>query len=329
VNQAVDEQLAGEEPLYNIGVVSRMTGIPVATLRVWERRYDFPDSARTAGGHRLYSERQVMALRWVKAQVDRGMQARQAVRALRALERQGRFPEPLPGAAAATPPSTNHVALNALREGFAHALRAHDAPQAEDLLAQALALYPPEALILDVVIPILDEVGQAYAVGQIHVATEHFISQFWRNHLVTWMLSGPPSLAVRPTVLACAPDEWHELSLMMLGVLLRRRRWPVAYLGQALPLPDLAAFVRDLQPPAVVLVAMREETAQALIDWPRWLPEAARTGRPLVVYGGRIFTHQPEWRARVPGVFLGATLGEGVETLERLLQETTRALAVS
>ena len=39
-----------EEPIYNIGVVARMTGIPVATLRVWERRYQFPTAERTEGG---------------------------------------------------------------------------------------------------------------------------------------------------------------------------------------------------------------------------------------------------------------------------------------
>ncbi len=42
-----------EEPVYNIGIVARMTGVPENTLRVWERRYDFPQSARTEGGHRL------------------------------------------------------------------------------------------------------------------------------------------------------------------------------------------------------------------------------------------------------------------------------------
>jgi DNA-binding transcriptional MerR regulator len=48
-----DVQTGNEEPLYNIGVVARMTGISMPTLRAWERRYDFPDSERTAGGHRL------------------------------------------------------------------------------------------------------------------------------------------------------------------------------------------------------------------------------------------------------------------------------------
>ncbi|MCU0522262.1 MAG: MerR family transcriptional regulator, partial [Anaerolineae bacterium] len=48
--------------IYNIGVVARMTDIPAATLRVWERRYGFPDTARTEGGHRLYSDSDIQQL---------------------------------------------------------------------------------------------------------------------------------------------------------------------------------------------------------------------------------------------------------------------------
>ena len=74
---------SSEEHLYNIGVVTRMTGISMATLRAWERRYDFPESGRTAGGHRLYSERDIMRLRWVKGRIGEGMQTAQAIQALR------------------------------------------------------------------------------------------------------------------------------------------------------------------------------------------------------------------------------------------------------
>src|SRR5579871_5474194 len=71
-----------EEPLFNIGVVSRMTDIAEDTLRMWERRYQFPQSARTAGGHRLYSQRDIARLKWVKLRVDQGMQVSKAIRAL-------------------------------------------------------------------------------------------------------------------------------------------------------------------------------------------------------------------------------------------------------
>jgi DNA-binding transcriptional MerR regulator len=71
------------EPLYNIGVVTRMTGISMATLRAWERRYNFPEASRTLGGHRLYSERDILRLRWVKSRIEEGMQTAQAIQALR------------------------------------------------------------------------------------------------------------------------------------------------------------------------------------------------------------------------------------------------------
>ena len=64
-----DVHLGSDEPLYNIGVVSRMTGVSMATLRAWERRYNFPNSERTSGGHRLYSENDVLQLRWVKDRI--------------------------------------------------------------------------------------------------------------------------------------------------------------------------------------------------------------------------------------------------------------------
>ena len=78
-------------PLYNIGVVTRVTGVPIATLHAWERRYGFPDAARTAGGHRLYSEKDIARLRWVKSQVESGLTVSRAVIAVRALEAEGRL----------------------------------------------------------------------------------------------------------------------------------------------------------------------------------------------------------------------------------------------
>ena len=44
-----------KEPAFNLKVIIHETGIKADTLRAWERRYDLPQPARTAGGHRLYS----------------------------------------------------------------------------------------------------------------------------------------------------------------------------------------------------------------------------------------------------------------------------------
>ncbi len=310
-----------ETPLYNIGAVERMTGIPPATLRVWERRYGFPNPERTSGGHRIYTEREVERLKWVKERIDAGMQTSQAIEALHTLEKEGNLPTRRTLLTPGLPTTEReNPTLHTIHTDLTAALLGQNLEEADQLLGQVLALYSIEDLILKIIRPALRDIGDAWLEGKIGVAEEHLASHYLRHRLIMWLETGPPPHTVPPTVLACAPGEWHEGSLLMLGVLLRRRRWPVVYLGQSLPLKDMTDFVKETDVPAVVWVAMREETARALAEWPRWLPEATETGKPIVTYGGRIFTNEPEWRTRVPGVFLGETLTDGVETLGRILR---------
>jgi MerR family transcriptional regulator, light-induced transcriptional regulator len=317
-----DVSLGSNEPLYNIGVVARMTGVSMATLRAWERRYNFPESERTAGGHRLYSERDVMRLRWVKDRIDEGMQTAQAVNALHHQEQTGKLAMAEPMQPPADEKSTRvspHLPMQ--RQELVRALISRDLSRADTILGEALALSSPEDLILDVIGPGLAQVGEAWEEGKISVATEHLATNYLRQRLLMWMVSGPPARSISPIILACAPNEWHEGSLLILGALLRRRRWPVAYLGQAVPLPDLASFARDLHPSMILLIAMTENAAAEMADWPHWLPEIAQSGRPPIGFGGRVFRQQPEWRLRVAGTYLGDDFREGIINIERLLSQ--------
>lgn len=326
-----------EEPLYNIGVVSRVTEIPVATLRVWERRYDFPESARTPGGHRLYSEKEIMRLQWVKARIDEGMQTGRAIRALQHLEDEDEqhFPPEPPltaatrdthQAASATPPPIpaplpDDGSLGAFQQRLTQAFLNHDLETANQIFGEALALYPLENLLLDMIRPTLVEIGDLWHDGKINVATEHLASNYIRHRLLMWMVTGPPARNTPPIVMACAPGEWHEITLLMFGVLLRRQGWPVTYLGQSLPLPDLAAFVQDVDPAAIIVVAMSDETAENLVEWPRWLPQVEQNGQPAFCYGGAAFRNDAAWQKKVPGLYLGDSLHEGLNRLQTLMQE--------
>jgi DNA-binding transcriptional MerR regulator len=71
-----------EPPIYSIGAVARMLGVPAATLRSWEDRYGLPVPARSPGGHRVYTRGQLDQLRFVKLQVEQGMGAADAHRLL-------------------------------------------------------------------------------------------------------------------------------------------------------------------------------------------------------------------------------------------------------
>ena len=311
--------LGSDDPLYNIGVVTRMTSISTATLRAWERRYNFPQAERTSGGHRLYSEHDIIRLRWVKQRVDNGMQTAQAINALRYQEQHGRVASVPDQSTISELTHIDSPHLNIFQERLFTSLLVMDAQTADQALGEALTFSTPEDLILNIIAPVMTMIGEAWEQNNINVANEHFATNYLRQRLLMWMLNGPPPRPVQPIVLACAPNEWHEGSLLILGALLRRRRWPVAYLGQAVPLPDLANFTKEMNPSMIVLIAMTHESVLELVNWPQWLPEVAQSGNPPVGFGGRIFTIAPEWRSRMAGVFLGTDFQQGIENIERLL----------
>ncbi|HZR36376.1 MAG TPA: MerR family transcriptional regulator [Nevskia sp.] len=55
-----------------IGMISRLSGVPAATIRMWERRYGALTPSRSPAGGRLYSRADVARLALLKQLVDRG-----------------------------------------------------------------------------------------------------------------------------------------------------------------------------------------------------------------------------------------------------------------
>lgn len=69
-------------PIYSISAVARMVGVPVATIRTWEDRYDVVVPGRNESGHRLYRRDQVEQLRFVRNCMADGASAADAHRLL-------------------------------------------------------------------------------------------------------------------------------------------------------------------------------------------------------------------------------------------------------
>jgi DNA-binding transcriptional MerR regulator len=78
----VSGEAGGGRGVYSIGAVARMLGIPAATIRNWEERYETIVPERSPGGHRLYSRDQMEQLRFIAAEVSRGLSAADAHRLL-------------------------------------------------------------------------------------------------------------------------------------------------------------------------------------------------------------------------------------------------------
>ena len=77
--EKLDLEVYADTPVFNTKAVVQQTGVSAPTLRAWERRYKLLSPERAHNTYRLYSERDVAMILWLKARVDTGMAISQAI----------------------------------------------------------------------------------------------------------------------------------------------------------------------------------------------------------------------------------------------------------
>ena len=256
---------AVNDGLLRIGELSRRVGVSPELLRAWEVRYGLLQPTRSPGGFRLYSAADEARIRRMRAYQDQGLSAAEAARL--ALEGAG---DEAPAVAVAAPDSTS----------LSDALGRFDEPAAQAALDRALAVLSLDALLRDLLLPYLHDLGERWEAGTASVAQEHFASGVVRGRLLG-LARGWGQGAGPLAVLACAPGELHDLPLIAFGLALRARGWRIAYLGADTPLGELHETTRSLDPSLVVVSAT---TARHLSRARDELRELGRTA-PLAVAG--------------------------------------------
>lgn len=302
-----------DEPLLNIKAVSQSTNIEPVTLRAWERRYGVPEPARSEQGYRLYSERDVAILRWLKSKVDAGVKIKQAVTMLHT-----QAPQSLPHTSPLRTIASESTNLDAMSENMIDAAHEFDAPRIQQIISQAFALFPVEDVCLDLLLPVLREIGHEWRTGEASMHVEHFLTNLIRQQV--FALDATMPLPSRPgrVVAGCGPKDLHEMGVLMLSMILRRRGWDVIYLGQAVGTDRLQAALDDIEPAVVVMAA----SALASVGE---LPAAAVIAGGVesvagrFVFGGTLFASVPGLADRVPGIYGGDTLVEAVQRVDGLL----------
>lgn len=295
-------------PVFNTKAVARETGVPADTFRAWERRYGVPRPQRTAGGHRLYSERDIATIRWLRDRTDEGVNISHAVMLLtNTLDATEVVPD---GNDEARP-------FRQLTDEIVEALTIFNTPQADQILSEAFSIYPLERVLLELVQPAMVEIGERWHRGAINVAVEHFATQFIRRKIASLFTFFEGGAHRATIVVGCAPGELHDLGAMLSALFLVRRGWHVIYLGPQVPLFDLLETVEAVKPSLVCLSASTMETALELIPVVRGLVQAYPWLH--VGYGGRVFNVNPEFRHSMPGMFLGQDARELVEIAVQLL----------
>lgn len=300
-----------DKPRYNTKAVAQETGVPADTFRAWERRYGVPRPQRTEGGHRLYSERDIATIRWLRDRTAEGLTISQAI----ALMTDGSESNlSWLSTAVDTEPHT----WERLNSRLLASLIDFDATRAEQIMGEAFALYPLEDVFLKLVQPVMIEVGEQWHAGKVTVTTEHFTTQFVRRKLSglfnTYNITDGRGLVL----VGCAPSEQHDLGALMLSVFLVRHGWQVIYLGPEVPMRDLLETIRQIQPDMVCMSASTTETATQLLEVGRGVL-ALPSPVPHFGYGGRAFNLNPVLTQKMPGFFLGKDAQEAVDAIASML----------
>ena len=215
----------------NIGAVERDTGIARDTLRIWERRYGFPEPIRNDKGERMYPEVQLRRLQRIRRLLDQGLRPGKVIglndAGLDKLEANLYLEKPLSD-------SVKHLLT---------VLQNTDGTELEAALSIIYQQQGMQIFITETIVPLLYAVGERWAIGKLQVFEEHLLSE-----VLTRFLNGEISLlqktAMKPRVLlATLPGEKHTLGLLMLAAMLSSRNISVVNLGGEVPLDQIVAAV--------------------------------------------------------------------------------------
>jgi MerR family transcriptional regulator, light-induced transcriptional regulator len=210
-----------------IAEAERATGVPRATLRIWERRYGFPAPRRDAAGERLYSRADCEKLRLVGALKGKGRQPAKLI-ALPTAELRKLAARP-----AAPPPGS----------GASELLRRGDTAALLQQLRQDLARLGVARFVRESLAPMTQEVGDAWARGELQIHEEHLFTHALQLVLGQALVGlAVDARAGRPRVLlATLSGELHTLGLLMVQALLALDGCACVPLGPSLPYPEIAA----------------------------------------------------------------------------------------
>jgi methanogenic corrinoid protein MtbC1 len=263
-------------PGCSIDDVSRDTGIGKDTLRVWERRYGFPQPVRNAQGQRCYPAEQQNRLRVICRLLDRGYRPSKVV--MLPLEQLDLLSNQLEKNAIGTD--------KVLIEKLLAAVNRNQPGQLKDILQARLNQQGAQSFVMDTVAPLLEQVGEYWAKGQLLIYQEHLITQQLKIILngacAAIELSNEPLVVILTTV----PSEKHGMGLSMVELLLRLQGFDTLDLGEETPIDQIISACTDLQPHALALsfssLQKRSTVVSALTELSTRIPETI-----LLLAGGK------------------------------------------
>jgi len=244
-----------------VGEVAGRLGVAPSTVRMWGSRYGLTASARSAGGHRRYTARDVDRLLRMQQAVVAG--ADPAAAAADVLG--GNGPPPVgprrggPGGAVLAVPGAGRDV-----RGVARAASRLDETTVTQAVLRSLQDNGTLSTWNVLLRPVLVAAGEHWQQTGSGIEVEHLLTQAVTTAFAQYTASLPSLAQVSPVLLAGSPREDHVLALHAVRAGLAERGVPVRFLGPRTPMSALAGAARLTRAPAVLMwMSLHDPSASA------------------------------------------------------------------
>jgi methanogenic corrinoid protein MtbC1 len=213
-----------------------------------------------------------------------------------------------------------HEYLELLLEGQRHAAL-------KKILDQVDAGLPVSTVYVDVLQPIMYELGRLWQVDEIDVATEHYVTaatQLLMAKLFPHILN--QRRLSRSMIGCCLGSELHELGMRMVCDFFEFEGWDTYFLGAITPSDNLVSLIRSRQPDLLCLSATMSFGLPQIRDLIRAVHAIPAIKPPRIMVGGLPFIINPELSSKVGADATASDARLAVKAAAELfLPETTHA----
>jgi MerR family transcriptional regulator, light-induced transcriptional regulator len=214
---------------YSIKDLEKLSGIQAHTIRIWEKRYKLVTPQRTNTNIRFYSDEDLKRILNVSLLNHDGLKISKIAKLT---------DEELIEQVIQLTGDAKHSSSQI--ESLIVAMIELNEVKFETIFNQLIKELGLDEAINKVVYPFMEKIGVLWLTGKINIAQEHFVTSIVRKKLFTAIDAlGPTN--VGPKVIIFLPEgEFHELGLLFYTYLIRRHGYSPVYLGQSVPMKDLA-----------------------------------------------------------------------------------------
>ncbi|MFH1809275.1 MAG: B12-binding domain-containing protein [Pseudomonadota bacterium] len=249
---------AGEQATYSMRVATRLTGLSADTIRKWEQRYAAVEPHRTDGNTRKFSSLDIHRLSLLRELTLRGHHIMD-VAALENARLEALLAELDDESGTAADGSTDADRSYArVRSDYLEAIERFDVRRAADLLSRAAMLLRAEDLALQVVRPILLEVGERWHRREVSIAHEHLVSAQMRGLLTSVLNWSTPQPGAPKIVVTTPAGHLHEFGTLVGAILAASRGLEPIYLGPNLPEEEILRAVETTHAHLLLLSVVRD-----------------------------------------------------------------------